>query len=332
MPGSLTEITEITTALGTLAPDIEFAMRTRPERLVNVTDEVWERLVEAFRMEANVTTFATAFENGVAFLRADDGLRRRPPRLVEWKGHHKVPGDDVVPADIRIDHVYQVSCKYLSKITQNCGPSRLFDRLLVGERRTNEDWFATVAPDEYQSFYEQIRDHLDLALPERVDLLTPRDRAALKGPLSGRSLPSASQVAWASLCVAVSTESARRWNAALATPTSRLRTLWRLLRIGDAPYFVLGADGRSHVRLRVASAWDWTQRFDLRSFSVARRQAGQPEVGWSAAVTERESKRVVEISGHVEVRWSHGRLQGAPEAKVYLDTPFTSVPGYFQLE
>jgi hypothetical protein len=41
------------------------------------------------------------------------------------------------------------------------------------------------------------------------------------------------------------------------------------------------------------------------------------------------AERVVE--GHVEGRWSHGRFQGAPEAKVYLDTPHAEVPGYHPL-
>ena len=39
----------------------------------------------------------------------------------------------------------------------------------------------------------------------------------------------------------------------------------------------------------------------------------------------------MEVGGHVEVRWSHGRFGGLPEAKVYLDTPHARVPGYFPL-
>ena len=38
-----------------------------------------------------------------------------------------------------------------------------------------------------------------------------------------------------------------------------------------------------------------------------------------------------EIAGHVEVRWSHGRFGGLPEAKCYLDTRHHLVPGYFPL-
>jgi hypothetical protein len=104
-----------------------------------------------------------------------------------------------------------------------------------------------------------------------------------------------------------------------------------MLRIGDAPYFVLGTDGAASLRLRVASSWDWLQAFELRALEVAPRGVGQPEVGWQAVVRDRASGGVVEVDGHVEVRWSHGRFSGAPEAKVYLDTPHERVPGYWPL-
>ena len=148
MPGALTAITEITTALGTVAPDLPTALACGRSRLRNVPGPVWEALVAAHATGAHAESFRTAFGNGAALLHAEDGLRGRPPRLVEWKGPHRPPGDDVIPVDIRIDHVYQVSCKYLSRITLNAGPARLFDRLLVGEERRVADWFAVVAPDE----------------------------------------------------------------------------------------------------------------------------------------------------------------------------------------
>jgi len=107
--------------------------------------------------------------------------------------------------------------------------------------------------------------------------------------------------------------------------------LWRLLRIGDAPYFILGAADGGRLRLRVASAWDWMQQFDLRRFEVQPQRAGQPQVAWHAEVVERRAGSLRVIDGHVEIRWSHGRFQGSPEAKIYLDTPHSAVPGFFAL-
>ena len=49
-------------------------------------------------------------------------------------------------------------------------------------------------------------------------------------------------------------------------------------------------------------------------------------------VSQRPSRLQHVSAGHVEVRWSHGRFNGSPEAKVYLDTPLSGTPGYFPLE
>jgi hypothetical protein len=331
MPGARTEITEIATALGTLTSTLDESLASRPRELVNVANAVWDGIVLARTDPRNAQLFAAAFANGAAFLHAVDGLRDRAPRLVEWKGPHRPPGDDVIPADIRIDHVFQISCKYLSKILQNCGPARLFDRSLSGEQRSKADWFGAVAPAEYQAFYGATRAYYGEDLPASLAELDASDRSVLKGMLRVRTLPEELQPHWAALCTTVSNESARRWNASLPTKRDRLRILWRLLRIGDAPYFILGAGDGEQLRLRVASAWDWMQDYDLRAFEIDPRASGQPEIAWQAQILDRASEHIVRVDGHVEVRWSHGRFQGSPEAKIYLDTPHSAVPGFYGL-
>lgn len=329
MPGVLTDITEVTTALGMLAPNLPVAVAERPPELTNVSSVVWERLVSAYEAGQYQESFATAFANGRAFLLAVDGLRGRSPRLVEWKGPHRPPGDDVVPADLRIDHVYLVSCKYLSRVLVNSGPPRLFERLLVGDERSTGHWFGSVAPTEFQVFYSGAAAATALpGLPENVLDLNSQQQISLKEALSARRLPATLQTSWSSLCHKVATESARRWNEAMTGPKGELRLLWRLLRISGASYFILGTDKAAHFRLRVDSAWDWMQSYELHSFTVAPRVAGQPEVTWEAMVRPRRSAPDVRVSGHVEIRWSHGRFVGSPEAKVYLDTTHAAVPGY----
>jgi len=65
--------------------------------------------------------------------------------------------------------------------------------------------------------------------------------------------------------------------------------------------------------------------------SAGGQSGGQPRVGWEAVVRDRTSHEVHSVMGHVEIRWSHGRFGGLPEAKGYLDTPHHLVPGYFAL-
>jgi hypothetical protein len=329
MPAGRTEITEIATALGTLSSSLVSALEHRPAQLVNVPDDVWEQLRELHESGDDADSFRTAFENGRAFLAAADGLRGRPPSRAEWKGRHRPPGDDVIPADLRIDHVFLISCKYLSKVLLNAGPPRLFDRLLVGEERSTVNWFAEAAPDEFQALYTAARSHTALpGLPLAVRDLVRDQQSELKEALNSRAWPHALQLPWSSLCDAVALESTRRWQLAMSSPRDKLRLLWRMLRITTATYFVLGTDRSAHLRLRIDSAWDWMQRYELRSFEVAARQAGQPEVGWQATVRRRSDSHDLTVTGHVEIRWSHGRFLGSPESKVYLDTPHNEVPGY----
>ena len=312
-----------------LSPSLDAALADRPPQLVNVTDPVWERLLDLQQSGEHADSFRTAFDNGRAFLAAVDGLRGRPPRRVEWKGPHRPPGDDVIPADLRVDHVFLISCKYLSKVLLNAGPPRLFDRLLVGEERSTRNWFAETAPGEFQALYAAARSHTALAgLPGSVGEVGRVQQRALKAALSKRAWPQPMQQSWSNLCNAVALESARRWRSAMSAPRDQLRLLWRILRITTATYFVLGIDNSAHLRLRVDSAWDWMQSFELRAFEVSPRSAGQPEVAWRATARRRSNGELVVVDGHVEIRWSHGRFLGSPESKVYLDTPHSQVPGY----
>ena len=104
--------------------------------------------------------------------------------------------------------------------------------------------------------------------------------------------------------------------------------LWRLLRIGSAPYFILGTSPRGSMRLRIDTPWDWRQAFRLRELRVEAQAGGQPRVHWEARYEEQRTRVVRTVHGHVEIRGSHGRFGQPPEAKVYLDTPHEDVPGY----
>lgn len=330
-----TEITEITTGLAMLGlGDLDWALGARPQELLGAEGSHWERLAAARDAGGHVEDFARAWANGLAFLRAEDGLRGRVPARIEWKGPDRLPMVADVPADLRIDRVYLVSCKYLSKVLANVAPTGLFDLGLagVGAGRAT-DWFSTVAPGELQDFYSAARSEVGGLLPDMVGDLARSGRDLLKSAL-GRTLPPTVAESYASLARAVAERSADRWSSSLGDRSEKERLLWRLLRFGSAPYFVLGASGgkgSAPMRLRIDTPWDWRRQFKLKAFEVWPEPAGQPMVRWQASVTDLESATDRTVRGHVEIRWSHGRFSGAPEAKVYLDTPAADVPGYHPL-
>ncbi|HEY6474607.1 MAG TPA: hypothetical protein VIY26_17055 [Acidimicrobiales bacterium] len=408
MPSDRTTVTELGTGLGMLGlGSIDESVRSRSSVMHSISPEMWERLARLRSGGLYEAEFHAAWENGRAFLAAADGLRERLPLVVEWKGTGRAPGDEVAPIDLRVDHVYLVSCKYLSDILFNVSPAHVFDNLLIagqsrGSRATREvlpgggDWYAEVAPVEYQALYESVKhavhrgdapirsgsprsasaaragragsaaslpgleatdpssaarptDHSgspDLAsqlngkgvspdaleaLPHRAVDLTTAQREAL-GRWLRPGWPTGAKELYFNLSDAVARVSVRRWEASMEKGGGTGEALlWRLLRIGSAPYFVLGSSSERLLRLRIATSWDWRQQFQLVAIDLEPQRGGQPRVGWHAVVRDRTRSETVEITGHIEVRWSHGRFGGLPEAKGYLDTPHHQVPGYFAL-
>ena len=214
MPSDRTTVTELGTGLGMLGlAGIDESVRSRTPVMHSLSPEMWDRLERLRAGGAYDAEFHAAWANGQAFLSAGDGLRGRLPQVVEWKGTGRAPGDEVAPIDLRVDHVYLVSCKYLSKILFNVSPASIFDSLLFGgpgrgARAAREvlpgggDWYAEVAPAEYQALYESVR----LAARRTEE----RGGAALADPVdpTGRTEPPAHR-----RCAA------RAW----AAPTARRR-------------------------------------------------------------------------------------------------------------
>ncbi|MGH8988675.1 MAG: hypothetical protein ACRDXC_08775 [Acidimicrobiales bacterium] len=333
MPGVKTELTEIVTGLGMLPfASVEEAVERRPREMANVRPEHWDRVAGALTDHVNRHVAFSAWQNGRAFLRADDGLRGRIPLVIEWKGPHHPPGYDFLPADLRVDHVFLVSCKYRSQVLANLSPEHLFRRALeVRGGRSDVDWFMSATAQAYRTFYAHVRDELSSEhLPVDVEALTASDRDAIKARCA-RSWPGALGTAYEDLSAVVSRESARIWNEAVPTLRDREQLLWRLLRFNPAPYFILGSAGNAALRLRVATPWDWRQHYELEGFSIEPQAVAQPKVRWAAQVLERHAGRSTTVEGHVEIRWSHGRFCGFPEAKLYLDSRHADVPGYFAL-
>src|SRR5215471_20737540 len=296
MPADRTEVTEVVTGLATFgAPDLATALADPPAAFGGVGEARWDRLRALARDGRYRAEFAAAWGNGSCFLAARDGLR----------------GAEPIPADLRIDHVYLVSCKYNSRIQLNASPWSIFDPGVAA----GGDWYGEVAPEPLAALYDTVCFETGLApaLPARPSALAPPQRRQLAAALGrGPWTSAAAGEAYAALSAAVAEASALRWRAALrASERRREATLWRFLRGAAASYFVLGSDGDRMVRLRVGSPWDWRQSFRLRRFEVEVVPSRQPVVGWAATVD--------------------GRSAAPPEAKVYLDTPHHEVPGYWPL-
>ena len=236
MADDRTKLTELATALGmTGHATLREAIEARPGVLEIEADE-WDDLNRILGAGKLAAVAETAFANGAYFASHADGLNGRTPRRIEWSGGRRLPGDRPVPADLLVDRVYMISCKYLSKILHNTAPAHVFlDGLAGTSKSRGVDWFQKVAPDAHEALYARTVEVL--RLPDMAESpisqtreQRPRLRLALK-ELAPPGLPEGLDQEYERLIEEVSRASAALWEADLVDRSQQERLLWRLLRI-----------------------------------------------------------------------------------------------------
>ena len=336
MADDRTILTELATALGmTGHATLQEAIEARPGVLEIGSDE-WDDLDRILGARQSAAVAETAFANGAYFASHADGLNGRTPQRIEWSGGRRLPGDRPVPADLLVDRVYMISCKYLSKILHNTAPAHVFvDGLAVTSQSRGINWFQEVAAEAHEALYARTVEVLRLSdMSESPISQTREQRTKLRVALKERAtpgLPDELDQEYERLIEEVSRASADLWEAELVDKGQQERLLWRLLRIYSSTYFILGSDERRTMRLRVVTPWEWQQSYKFISFEVMAAGRGQPRVNWAATYRHLASGQRRRVRGHVEIRWSHRPFFGSPEAKIYLDTPHERVPGYLDL-
>lgn len=331
MSKDLTLISEVVTGLAMLPGDSLMALLSDlepPKQLLGVDIDTWAYIRALWSSNYYVPEFDMAFEDGQYFLHSEDGLRDRFPLVVEWKGPHKPPEHNPIPADLRIDHVYIVSCKNLSKVLLNPSPSALFRSALRNEAG-GVDWYYEAAPLEYLALYHAIIRHLSWpSFPASPSDLSRQEKSQLREALAVGWPKDVADYEVKSWIAKVSDESASLLNKALPSKQEREHFYWRLLRLHSSPYFMLGRQRQGPVRLRVLTPWDFRRRFKFVGLEILPDHAGQPQITWQAQFKDLSTNLDLVSRGHIEIRWSHGKFNGAPESKIYLDTPHLEAAGY----
>ena len=140
--------------------DLAQALAARPRFITNVDDDVYDQLDEAFA--SGTTLMCSGWPGPTGSASPGRPMARAGPLVGGVERPHKPPAYEQIPADLRVDHVYLLSCKYGSKILQNASPANLFDRALNERRTSAVDWFDAVAPTSYGEFYTEVVAHTGL--------------------------------------------------------------------------------------------------------------------------------------------------------------------------
>lgn len=253
---------------------------------------------------------------------------------VEWVANsHLRYGSQI---DVVINDNLPISLKHDSAILYNPGPDLLFSRNLDDTiPKTNGLWKQRVAPTEYQDFFNQARHTTGLFdIPQNVSNITSEQGLRLRRDMPAGQWPSDYILLpyYQSLTTEVANESSRIWNSNNSNEQQRTNLFFRIFRFLDNQnYLFVGRCGEEFL-LRVTSISEWRRRYRVIDFRSFRRHSLQAEVGWEFTIRDLLNDEEVTISGHVQVRWSHGKnFSKNCESKVYLDSDHSSIPGYDSL-
>ena len=255
MADTRTAVSEIVTGLGLFGfRDLGRAIAARPRFITNVDDTVFDELEEAF---ASALTDVFGWPGPtVSASPLTETASAAAPLVGGVERPHKPPAYEQIPADLRVDHVYLLSCKYGSKILQNASPrTSSTGRSVSGEplpwigsmpslpRRmassTPRSWRTPVSPAS--------------ARPHRTDRNIAND-SGRRCPAVGRPNSASSGGSWRSR----SPGQCRSLLDNISAKGEREAFVWRLLRLQAAPYFVLGADLKNvPLHYRVTTPWDF---------------------------------------------------------------------------
>lgn len=259
---------------------------------------------------------------------------------IEWSGGKTLTTGVAAAKDI-VEHYGPVSLSYSvkadSNIIYNSSPGRLAaltsGNPIHGSRFPN--WFNVIAPAEYQALYVLCDGPVQTGYATVAAWDSGRKNAALKrgfreyasNKIQTNQL---AQAAYQSLCNAVSTNTANLFQANLQAvilnnPNALKTIFWEFFRLNSTAYILCGLEHGKGFATKVLDKNTWNKQFKVTSIKAIPNQAGQPEVILDFGFQD-SKKDTYQYQLKLEIRWSHGKFGGNPEAKVYKLFSYKSLP------
>lgn len=265
--------------------------------------------------------------------------------FVRWTGEDKQSQSVTIPQDIVAANT-PISIKATSNIVYNRSAHKLFIGLPTGSHSParTPNWFVTTVPEAYQNLYAFTRNLVGAtSLPEDVQLYHKRgkvkrvDRMLFADQIDALPEQAAAEfeAQYTGFCWEAATHASDLFNQALsrsghlgkAIECSVFQTFFR---VGDTPYIVCGSDEGKDFAVEVPNMTSLIKTWRLKKIEAyPDLAAGQSKVRFRVIVAK--GKIEEEVSFWCELRWSHHKFLGSPEAKLYKGFGWTEVPFFNQL-
>ena len=260
---------------------------------------------------------------------------------INWCGPQQQAATTTASMDLVAANV-PISIKNNSNVVLNPSPYNMFITIPSGSMpATNADnWYEMTGPREIADLYTFVQEGSGLAIPRTFSEF---DLGASKGDRKNlqeyiKNLVGENKAIfddrYMRMCRNVSTVSADMFNdnyqTAFATNirSSLLENIVKqFFRINGVPYILVGLDSNRPFGLQIPDITDWKRNWKINELratpDLTRRQS---VVDIRILVEEKSSKTTHNMDFHVEIRWSHGKFCGNPEAKLYKEFPWSAVP------
>ena len=259
---------------------------------------------------------------------------------IEWTGETKISTGSVTSKDLTEFYglaELNYSIKNDSDVVFNSSPSRLNNltngKHIHGEK--NDNWYQTIAPNEYQHFFSLCNnfsitnchtisewDNLTKTKEQRKEF-SNHVKTLLSNDLNLLN-------EYKKFCFIISKNTANIYsnnlnNILKNNPKELKAIIWSLFRIDSHSYILCGTEKGKQFAIKVSDINTWDKFFKIIDICVLPKNSGQPEVNIKISFIDKH-KQKYDFLFTVELRWSHGKFCGNPEAKIYKKFEYNNLP------
>ncbi|MCX5774444.1 MAG: hypothetical protein NTX05_07555 [Fusobacteria bacterium] len=261
------------------------------------------------------------------------------PQKVVWTGAENVGAMVAVAKDLEVSN-FRISVKENADVFINGSPITIFEDIpcgIFGQRRKGDDWYILTAKSELNEYYKVCKNLIDNKLPVSIEdyYESNRDRKEFSKEVAKLHKNKTIIVlsTYKKMCQKVRENSAEIFNQNIKNYQKKNKSKNALsaafhyfFKVNGVKYILAGTEKNKAFAVILKSSSEWLKEYELLSILATPNDAGQPEVNLNCKFKNKITKEEYCFVLRIEIRWSHGKFCGNPEAKVYKTWSYTELP------
>ena len=339
MPSAKTECSELSVAFGILGIEEPFSLNSEQVEKhfeSTLSSEKYDRLIENFPRYEKLCK--RMYKVG-SKLRKNYHLFTNVASL-RWSGPQRQAATTAAAKDLLVANV-PVSIKAKSNVVLNPSPYNIFESIPSGTLpiQSSENWYLEMAPIELQALYSFTCSINQENFPKQIidfeDIAEKGDRRSIQKTI--KELPKEQRrefdVLYWAMCHKVAQESAIRFNENFSNSMeSKIHTVLlehvagKFFRLNSVDYILGGIDRNDEFSVIVPELTRWKRAWQIVNVeAIPDLTRHQSVVDLLVSYKNKKDDSISTAKFHIEIRWSHGKFCGSPEAKLYKDFAWNDI-------